>query len=92
MPADAARLRRPVGDRDRRFFAALALLAAVGTTAGVLGFGHGGSSGATRCLAFDRPGVMGGGTWRYCGVRATAFCRVHAADSRELAAKCEALG
>lgn len=91
MPAEAARLHRPVGERDRRFFAALALLAAAGTAAGVLLCGHGGRSTARRCLAFDQPGVMGGGTWRYCGDDAAAFCRTHAAESAQLAAKCETL-
>jgi hypothetical protein len=93
LPSEAARLTRPVGARDRRFFAALALLAAVGTSLGVVFFGHGGGApAATRCLTYDQAGVLGGGTWHLCGADATAFCRAHAAQDHTLAAKCDALG
>jgi hypothetical protein len=93
LPSEAARLTRPVGDRDRRFFAALALLAAVGTTAGVVFFGHGGGTpGSARCLTYDQAGVLGGGTWHLCGSDAAAFCRAHATEDVTLAAKCDALG
>ena len=97
MPAEVARLHHRVGDRDRRFFAALALLAVAGTIAAVLLFGHNSSSpgstpgGATQCIAFDQPGAMGGGTWHFCGVRATAFCRAHASESAQLTATCARL-
>lgn len=93
MPSEAARLARPVGARDRRFFAALALLAAVGTSLGVVFFGHGGGAPASaRCLTYDQAGVLGGGTWHLCGADAAAFCRAHAAGDHALAAKCEELG
>jgi hypothetical protein len=92
MPAEAARLQHRVGARDRRFFAALALLGAAGTTAGVLFFAHGGSgASSSRCLAYDAAGVMGGGTWHVCGSDATAFCRTHAGESRRLDARCAKL-
>ncbi len=93
MPSEAARLSRPVGPRDVRVFAALALLAAVGTTAGVLLFGHGGGMpGSARCLSYDQAGVLGGGTWHLCGSDAAAFCHAHAAEDSALASKCEELG
>jgi len=88
LPSEAARLSRPVGERDRRFFAALALVAACGTTAGVLFFGHGGGARASGCLSYDAAGVLGGGTWHLCGADAVAFCHAHRGESRELAAKC----
>lgn len=73
-------------------FAALALLAAAGTSAGVLFFGHGGgSAGTSRCVTYDAAGVLGGGTWHVCGSDAVAFCRAHRAESRTLAARCDAL-
>jgi hypothetical protein len=93
VPAEAARLQRRIGDRDRRFFATLALLAAAGTIVAVLLFGYsrGAAGGATTCVAFDQPGVMGGGTWHYCGDRAAAFCRTHASESAQLTATCARL-
>ena len=91
MPSEAARLARPVGDRDRRFFASLALLAAAGTGAGALFLGHGGGAAASRCLTYDAAGVLGGGTWHLCGSAAGAFCRAHRGESETLAAKCDAL-
>jgi hypothetical protein len=92
MPAEAGRLERRVGTRDRRFFAVLVCLAAAGTIAGVLLFGHGGgASGANRCVSFDQAGVMGGGTWRFCDDEAVGFCRAHAHDSKRLADQCAKL-
>jgi hypothetical protein len=35
---------------------------------------------------------MGGGTWRFCGADAVAFCRQHAAESSSLADRCRRLG
>jgi hypothetical protein len=92
MPAEAGRLERGVGSRDRRFFAVLACLAAAGTIAGVLLFGHGGgASGANGCVSYDQAGVMGGGTWRFCDAEAVGFCRAHARESKQLAAQCAKL-
>ncbi len=92
MPSEAARLARPLGARDRRFFAALALAAAGGTSVGVLLFGHGGGGASSaRCLTYDQAGVLGGGTWHLCGADAATFCKAHAAGDTALAAKCAAL-
>ena len=91
MPSEAARLARPIGPRDRRLFAALALVAACGATTGVVLFGHGGGAQASGCLSYDAPGVLGGGTWHVCGGDAVAFCRAHRGESRALAAKCDQL-
>jgi hypothetical protein len=92
MPAEVARLHHRIGDRDRRFFAALALLAVAGAIAAALLFGRGGgATGSTGCIAFDQAGAMGGGTWHFCGVRATAFCHEHASESAQLTATCARL-
>jgi hypothetical protein len=91
LPSEAARFSRPVGARDRRVFATLALVAACGTVAGVFLFGHGGGARASGCLSYDAPGVLGGGTWHLCGPDAVAFCRAHRGESKSLAAKCDQL-
>jgi hypothetical protein len=92
LPSEAARFQRAVGDRDRRFFAALGLLAAAGSTAGVLLFGHGGTlPAAGGCVSYAQAGVMGGGSWRFCGADAAAFCRQHAGEDRRLDARCRQL-
>lgn len=92
MPSEAARFSRPVDARDRHVFAALALVAAAGTSAGVLLFGHGGgAAGAAGCFSYNQPGVMGGGTWHLCGEDATAFCRAHRDESTTLDARCDEL-
>ena len=92
MPAEAHRLQRRVGARDRRFFAALACAAAIGTGIGAVAFSHGSDSHtALRCVTRNAAGVMGGGTWRYCGVEAVAFCRAHSTEQRSLAVQCARL-
>jgi hypothetical protein len=93
LPSEAARFARPVGARDRRFFAALALIAAAGVGAGSFFVGGGGATtGTARCLTYDAAGVLGGGTWHLCGSDAAAFCQAHRSESATLAAKCEQLG
>lgn len=70
MPAEAQRLTRPIGRRDRRL---MALLAA----AGVLLAGGGAAfalhtrddASGERCVTVAAAGVMGGGDWRYCDPR-----------------------
>jgi hypothetical protein len=92
VPADARRLRRPIGRRDRRFFGVLAAGAAVAAAVGALGLGaRTAPSESPRCITRPAVGVMGGGAWRFCGARAVAFCRTHANADRALAARCEKL-
>lgn len=94
MPSEARRLEHRVGERDRLFFAALALLGAVGVSAGAVFFGHGGgarASGAPRCVSFDGAGVMGGGTWRFCGAHAATFCRTYAGADAHISSQCAKL-
>jgi hypothetical protein len=93
MPAEAVRLQRRVGHRDRRFFAALACAALIGTPAIVLASHHAASQAShedATCIEAAHAGVLGGGTYHYCGADAVAFCRRFAADD-SVAAKCETL-
>lgn len=87
MPAETARLARPVGRRDRLAVAILlcaCALAAVGTARA-----QGESPPPGRgCVQADVAGVLGGGTVRGCGRGAFAVCRVYAAASPSLAAQC----
>jgi hypothetical protein len=43
-------------------------------------------------VTLDQAGVMGGGTWRFCGADAISFCKQHAADDQTLADRCRLLG
>jgi hypothetical protein len=93
VPAEAARLKRRVGRRDRRFFAALACAAVVATPAIVLAARHetkpSPREGAA-CIDVAHAGVLGGGTYHYCGADAVDFCRRFAGDAG-VTVQCEAL-
>lgn len=94
MPAEAVRLKRRIGHRDRRFLAALVCAAVIGTPAIVLVGRHGGAQASPRnatCIEAAHAGVLGGGTYHYCGADAVAFCRRFSAEA-SIAAKCETLG
>ena len=95
MPAEAARLERRIGRRDRRFFAVLACAAVIGAPAIVLAARHAAASPATRpdvaCIDAPHAGVLGGGAYHYCGADAIEFCRRFAADDT-VTARCEELG
>jgi hypothetical protein len=93
VPAEAARFTRRIGRRDRRFLAALAGLGAAGIAFGAGFVAHGGTSTPrSDCITLDQAGVMGGGTWRFCGADAVTFCEQHAAESSTLADRCRRLG
>lgn len=94
MPAEAARLKRQVGRRDRRFFAALVCAAVVGTPAIILAGRHETtppSRQGAACIDVPHAGVLGGGTYHYCGADAFEFCRRFAGDAA-VTARCEAFG
>jgi hypothetical protein len=94
MPAEAARLEREVGRRDRRFLAALACAAVIGTPVAVLIARHDSkpaSRSGAACIDAPHAGVLGGGAYHYCGAEAAAFCRRFASEDW-VAAKCEELG
>ena len=93
VPAEAARFTRRIGRRDRRFLATLAGREppAIAFAAGFVA--HGGTSTPrSDCVTLDQAGVMGGGTWRFCGADAVTFCLQHAAESSSLADRCRRLG
>jgi hypothetical protein len=70
--------------------AALAGAGAAGTAFATLFAAHGTASvPRSDCVRIDRAGVMGGGTWRFCGADAVAFCREHAAEDKALTDRCE---
>jgi hypothetical protein len=94
MPAEAARLKRQVGRRDRRFFAALACAAVVATPAIIFAGRHEttpSSREGAACVDVAHAGVLGGGRYHYCGADAVEFCRRFAGDSG-VTAQCEAFG
>ena len=93
MPAEAVRLHRPVEGRDKRFLFGLGAAAASLTIAVTIFVGaHGASSPRTDCITFDEAGVMGGGTWHFCGTEAGRFCKTHvASEPAKFAAVCAKL-
>lgn len=94
MPAEAARLQRRIGRRDRRFFAVLAGAAVIAALAVALAARHEttpGSRSDASCIDAAHAGVLGGGAYHYCGADAVEFCRRFAADAA-VAAKCDQLG
>ena len=95
MPAEAARLERRIGRRDRRFFAVLACAAVIGAPAIALFARHDTASPASRsgavCIDAPHAGVLGGGAYHYCGADVIEFCRRFAADD-VVAVKCAELG
>lgn len=91
MPAESARVRRPLGRRDRCFLA-LAACAALAATSAAAVVGGRGSEPAPGCVATIQPGFMGGQTSTVCGTKAIELCRARAEDDASLAADCRALG
>lgn len=91
MPAEAARLVRPVARRDRRIIAVV-LCACVLAVVLAAARAQGGSPPAGRgCVQADIAGVLGGGTVRGCGGRAASLCRAYAGVSATVAAQCREL-
>ena len=89
------RLERRIGRRDRAFLAALAGAALLSVPAFVL-FGRDGTPPASQtgagCIEAAHAGVLGGGTYRYCGGDAKSFCARFAPAETEIAGKCARLG
>jgi hypothetical protein len=94
VPAEAVRLQRRLGARDRWFLILLALAVLVGTAA-ALAVDRASSSGANAdagCVSITRASWMGAATFKACGADAVAFCRRSAGGAEEIAAKCDAEG
>ena len=91
MPAEAHRLARRFGRRDRLVIGAVALAGVLGTAGAVAAGGSHGQRTDTRCLTYSEAGVMGGGSWRLCGASAVAFCNSRRVKAPTLAAQCDHL-
>jgi hypothetical protein len=94
VPAEAIRLQRRLGRRDRWFLALLAVAVLVATAA-ALAVGRYGSSDASAdagCVSITRASWMGAATFKACGAEAVAFCRRSAAGDAEIAEKCSEQG
>ena len=94
MPAEAIRLQRRLGARDRWFLIVLAVAVLLGTAA-ALAVDRASSSDANAdagCVSITRASWMGAATFKACGADAVAFCRRSAGGDEEIAAKCEAEG
>lgn len=91
MPAEAARLYRRLGSRDR-WFMLVVLLATAAVVVGILIDGQGSSTrSATRCVGVKSAGFMGGILTEYCGAQATALCRSDAGRKSDLPEQCARL-
>jgi hypothetical protein len=93
VPAEVGRLRRRLRARDRWFLAAVAALLVAGAAAAVpLSRSGGPAPVRTDCVSKSVAGVLGYGTYRYCGAAARPFCRRFARGDAKLAAECRRLG
>jgi hypothetical protein len=94
VPAEVGRLRRRLEDRDRWFLALIAVALAVAAAVAVPLASNGGAQQTTRtdCVSESRAGVMGYGTFHFCGADARPFCRQYAPGDAKLAADCRRLG
>ena len=91
MPAEAQRLRRKIGRRDRVLItvALAGSVVVLGTAAAAAELNKPESK--ANCVTYDQAGVMGGGTWRLCGASAAALCAERSNRSRRIRAQCNRL-
>ena len=93
MPAEVGRLARRLRSRDRWFLVAVAVLLAAGAAVAVPLSRSGGTVPVrTDCVSKSTAGVLGYGTYRYCGAAARPFCRRFAPGDPKLTAECRRLG
>ena len=100
MPAEAIRLQRRLGARDRWFIAILVAATLIATIATIVaGRAGAGSAAASRtgCISVTRASWMGSATLSYCGADAVAYCRKtgigqFAAGHPESVARCREAG
>jgi len=89
------RLERRIGRRDRAFLAGLTCAALLAVPAFVL-LGRNDARPASLtgagCIEAAHAGVLGGGTYRYCGSDARSFCARFAPAEAAIAGKCARLG
>ena len=78
MPAEALRLQRRLGTRDRWFITILVAATLIGGIASIVAghLGDGSSAASTAgCVSVTRASWMGSATLRYCGADAVTYCR-----------------
>jgi hypothetical protein len=92
VPAEASRLGRAVGTRDRRLIAAAACAVLAAGPAALLVGGRAHVNPAVPCVSTLRPGFMGGATATYCGTQAATACHTLARTDRRLADACRREG
>jgi hypothetical protein len=100
VPAEAIRLQRRLGARDRLFIAILAAATLIGAIAAIA-IGRSGddspAASATGCVKVTRASWMGSATLSYCGADAVTYCRKtgigqFATGHAESVARCRAAG
>lgn len=100
MPAEAIRLQRRLGARDRLFIAVLAAAVVLGAIAAIA-FGQSGggapAASGTGCVTVTRASWMGSANLAYCGADAVTYCRKtgigqFAAGHAQSVARCRAAG
>jgi hypothetical protein len=91
VPAEAQRLERRLGRRDRLTIATILTVTAIAVAGALFVHDENSNPSSTQCITYDDAGVMGGGTWNLCGSTAVAFCRQHLANGTGLADKCARL-
>jgi hypothetical protein len=94
MPAEAIRLQRRLGTRDRWFIALLLLAVLLGSASAVAvsRLSSSDASADAGCVSITRASWMGAATFRACGAEAVTFCRTSARGDEEIAAKCAEAG
>ena len=75
MPAEAHRLERRLGRRDRLIIATILTVTAIAVVGSLFVHEENPGRGSTQCVTYNDAGVMGGGTWRLCGTDAIRFCK-----------------
>jgi len=92
MPVEE-QARRPLGRRDRRFLAAIGLVAALGIAGAVFAYaGRSHHPSRSDCVAVTLPSTMGGASTRFCGEAARRFCRTQGGPRTPYAAACRRAG
>jgi hypothetical protein len=100
VPAEAIRLQRRLGVRDRLFIAILVAATVLGAVAVIVLGNLGGASSASSsggCVKVTRASWMGSANLSYCGAEAVTYCRKtgigqFAAGHAESVARCREAG
>jgi hypothetical protein len=91
MPVEA-QSRAPLGRRDRRLLALLAVATLAGAAALGVALATRGSPSNAGCVVVAVPSTLGGATLRSCGRAAHEFCRTQGKKDPAIAAACRRQG